>query len=277
MTKSRSSTRTDVRSTDASNLIRVQVAVVPFGRLRRQSIGGQAIDEAGRRLDRVHHPSLRVAGMRVETRKRHPHRVGREALELQLAAVAAVERVRADGAEARDVEEVGAAADLLVRREADADRAVRDLGMGHQVLGGRDDRRDACLVIGAEQRGPGRRDDVVTDLGGEIRVIRDAEDRRRIVGQHDVAAVPGAVDDRLDVLAGDLGRGVDVRDEANRRRGAGDGGWNASPSGSRSRRASRPTARAPSARPPAGAAASAGPACWDTSVDASSARVSIWT
>ena len=85
--------------------------------------------KARRDLDRVHHPALRVAGMRVEAVERHRHRVGGEALDLDLAAAAAVHRVGAARAEPRDVEVVGAAADLLVGREREPDRAVRDLGM----------------------------------------------------------------------------------------------------------------------------------------------------
>ena len=46
--------------------------------------------------------------------------------------------------------------------------------MRHQVLGRRHDRRDARLVVGAEQRRPRRRDDVVPDLRRELGL-----DRRR--------------------------------------------------------------------------------------------------
>ena len=64
---------------------------------------------------------LRVARMRVEAVERDRHRVGREALGLDLAAAAAVDRVGAARAEARDVEVQRPAADLLVRRERDPD------------------------------------------------------------------------------------------------------------------------------------------------------------
>ena len=94
------------------------------------------------------------------------HRVGGEALDLELAAAAAVHRVGAARAEARHVEVLRAAADLLVGRERDADRPVRDLRMRHQVLGGRHDLRDARLVVGAEQRRAGGGDDVVADALG---------------------------------------------------------------------------------------------------------------
>ena len=117
-------------------------------------------------------------------------------------AVAAVEGIGACGAEPRDVEPVRAAPDLLVRREADPDRRRADLRVRHQVRGGGDnDRRTPGLVVGAEQRRPRRRDDVVPDLRRERRVVGGAENRGGIVGEDDVAAVPGAVNDWLDVRA----------------------------------------------------------------------------
>ena len=102
------------------------------------------------------------------------HRVGREALELELAARAAVQRVGAARAEPRDVEVFGAAADLFVGREADADRAVRDVGVRHQVRGRLDDLGDAGLVVRAEQRRAGGGDDVVADLLRRARDCRAA-------------------------------------------------------------------------------------------------------
>ena len=98
--------------------VRMHEALVAVGRLRRQRVVRQAVDEVGGDLDRVDHPALRVAGMRVEAVKGHRHRVGGEALDLDLAAAAAVHRVGAARAEPRDVEVLGAAADLLVGREA---------------------------------------------------------------------------------------------------------------------------------------------------------------
>ena len=93
------------------------------------------------------------------------------------------------------------------------DAAVRDLRMRDQVLGRSHDRRDAGLVVRAEQRRARRRDDVVPDLRGEFGPIRRAQHRRRIVGQHDVVAVPVPVHDRHDAGAAHLGRRVDVREK----------------------------------------------------------------
>ena len=72
--------------------------------------------------------------------------------------------------------------------------------MRHQVLGRGHDLGDAGLVVGAEQRRARGGDDVVADLRGERGIVGGAQHRRRIVGQHQVAAVVVAVDDRLDVV-----------------------------------------------------------------------------
>ena len=61
--------------------------------------------------------------------------------------------------------------------------------MRDQIGRRRDDFRDAGLVVGAEQRRARRGDDVVADLLGERRVVGEPQDRGRIVGQHEVAAV----------------------------------------------------------------------------------------
>ena len=94
---------------------------------------------------------------------------------------------------------------------------MRDLGVIHEVLGGRDDFGDARLVVGPEQRVSGRGDDIVTDVCRERRIVSRAQHRRRIVRQHDVAPVVGPVDDRVDIVALHLGRRVDVCDEADDR------------------------------------------------------------
>ena len=64
---------------------------------------------------------------------------------------------------------VGAVADLLVGREADADGRMRDLGVRLQVGDRGHDLGHARLVVGAEERRPVRGDDVVADPLGEER------------------------------------------------------------------------------------------------------------
>ena len=88
-----------------------------LGRFGRERVLRQAVDEVGGHLDGVDHPSLGVAGMRVEAMERHRHRVRGKALALDLAAASAVHGVGAGGAEPRDVEVQRAAAHLFVGRE----------------------------------------------------------------------------------------------------------------------------------------------------------------
>ena len=83
-------------------------------------------------------------------------------------------------------------------------RGIHDLG-------------DPGLVVGPEQRGAVRGDDVVADLVRERGMIRDADHLRRVARQHDVAAAIIPHDLRLDVLAGAIGRGIHMRAEADHR------------------------------------------------------------
>ena len=106
-----------------------------------RSVGRRSMKRR-RQPDRVDHPPLRVSGMGVEAAEGHGHRVRREALVFELAAAAAVERVGADGAEPCDVEVIGAAADLLVRRE-------RRSGSGPCGISGWRIRYSAAVTISA--------------------------------------------------------------------------------------------------------------------------------
>ena len=90
-------------------------------------------------------------------------RIGGEALVLDRAGGLAVHRVAEIGAELLEIDLVDPAADLLVGGEEDADRAVPDVRVVDQELGRRHDLGDARLVVGAEQRGAVRGDDVVAD------------------------------------------------------------------------------------------------------------------
>ena len=71
-----------------------------------------------------------------------------EVLVLQFAFHAAVDRI-GESRRRCDVEEIDAAADLLVGSEADADFAVFHLGVGEQILRRGHDFGHARLVIGA--------------------------------------------------------------------------------------------------------------------------------
>ena len=97
------------------------------------------------------------------------------------------------------------APDLFVRCEGDAQGAVWDLRVRQQVFRHGHDDGDAGLVVSAEQRCAAGRHDVVANLVRQVGRLLGREHLRRVVGQHDVAAVIVAVHDGLDA-AGVVGR-----------------------------------------------------------------------
>jgi hypothetical protein len=131
--------------------------------------------------------------------------LGRERLVLQLAEVRAVERVGADGAEALDVEQRRALADLLVGREAHAQRGAREFRVRGQMGDGGHDLGHAGLVVGAEQR---------VAAGGDDVVPRGRVHHRIAARQPDRCAVVIAVHERLDARAGRVRARVHVGDQA---------------------------------------------------------------
>ena len=139
---------------------------------------------------------------------------GVERLIGDLALAAAVHGVGELRAKLGDVKVRHAHADLLVRGEGDAEPAVR-LVSGDNGLHGGENLRDAGLVIRAQQRGA---------VGGDERHALERRERREAfnrqhvarTGKHHVAAVVIRMNLRLHVLAGVIGRGVHVRDEAQR-------------------------------------------------------------
>ena len=166
---------------------------------------------------------------------------------LHLAASAAVHRVGASCAELRSTSKCsGAAADLLVRREPDPDR--RRAGSPDAASGTRP--RVTISATPALLSAPSSVvPDAVTmslpDLFGERRILGQPEHGVRRVGQHEVAAVVAAVDDRLHAGARHLRRRVDVRDESDRRHAGLAASWpESSPSRSRARRPPRRPGRA---------------------------------
>ena len=88
---------------------------------------------------------------------RHHGLVGRERLDVDLAAGVAVERVADRRADLIQFQMVHAVADLLVAGEADSHRAVRDFRVLDQPGGGLHDDGHAGLVVGAQQASCRRR------------------------------------------------------------------------------------------------------------------------
>lgn len=143
--------------------------------------------------------------------------VGGERLVLDAARALAVHRVAEIGAQLLDVDIVDAAADLFIRREQDLDGAVLHVGIVDEEIRGIHDLGDAGLVVGAEQRGAVRGDDVVADLVLQRGMFVEADHLAGVAGQGDVAAAIVLHHLRLDVLAGHVGRGVHMRAEADHR------------------------------------------------------------
>ncbi len=195
----------------------MQKALLAFGGFRRTGLLRQALDDGSGDLDRVLHFALGKAGMGADAFDGDGGGVGGEGLVLDIPRGFAVDRVGKIGAELFQVGLVDAAADLFVGREQDLDGAVLDLRIVDQEMRRIHDLGEAGLVVGPEQRGAVRRDDVVADLILERGMVRDADDLRSVARQHDVAAAIIPDDLRLDVLAAAVGRGVHVRAEANDR------------------------------------------------------------
>ena len=196
---------------------RVDEPLSLLGRLGRERVARQRRDEVRRELDRVHELALGGAGMRRAAADRDEDLPGVERLGLDLAELGAVQRVGVPGAEALEVEVVRAARDLLVHREADAERGMLDVRIPLQVGDGRHDLGHARLVVRAEQRRAVGGDDVVADLLGEQRQLLGIE-HDSLAGKLDHAAVVALVHLRVDARAGHVRRGVDVRDQPDRGR-----------------------------------------------------------
>ena len=109
---------------------------------------------------------------------------------------------------------------------------MRNPGVPDQILRRRDDLRDAGLVVGAEQRQPRRRHDIVPELRGELGDLARAQHRRRIVGKHQIPPIVGPMNQGMDVRSRHLGRRVHVGHQSDDRNvmghGRGNGGHHVS-------------------------------------------------
>ena len=185
--------------------------------LGREPVAREAGDEVGGELDRVHELPLRRAGMRRAAADRDVDLGGVERLRLDLAELGAVERVGVLRPEPLEVEVLGAACDLLVDGEADADRRVRELRIALQVRDRGHDLRDTGLVVGAEQRRAVGRDDVVADL--LRRAAAAPPGRATTLGSPESSIAPPSYPSCTcgsTPVAGDVRRSVDMRDQPDR-------------------------------------------------------------
>ena len=160
--------------------IRMDEAVPPVGRLGRERLAGERGDEVGGELDGVDQLPLREARVHAHAGEADGRLERREGLVLDLARGRAVEGERRCGTERLEVEELRAVPDLLVGREGDPERPVRELGVRDEVLDGGHDLGHAGLVVGPEQRRPVGRDQVVADVVAQLRELRGVEREVRI-------------------------------------------------------------------------------------------------
>ena len=141
-------------------------------------------------------------------------RAGRvEVLIFQLAECAAVDGIGVIRAEARDVEPVRAAADLLIGREGKLHGAMLPVGR-EQQLGRGQNLRHAGLVVRAEERRAVGDDQALADGVFQLRIFLRREHDVLFFVQHHVAAIIGFGDAGADVLARGVRRGIHVGDEA---------------------------------------------------------------
>ena len=138
---------------------------------------------------------------------------GVEILVFQLADGSAVDGIGVIRAEARDIEPVRAAADLLIGREGKLHGAVRAVGRKQQ-LGRGQNLRHAGLVVRAEKRRAVGDDQALADGVFQLRIFLRREHDVLFFVQHHVAAIIGFGDAGADVLARGVRRGIHVGDEA---------------------------------------------------------------
>ena len=184
------------------------VALRMAGRVARRQHGVEFHrDERG-----VDHRVLRRTGVNVEAVDRDVRGGGVEVLILDLARRAAVHRVGQRRAEALQIQQRRAVADLLVRAKADRHRPVH-LRAGEQRLRRRHDLRDPGLVVRAQHGRPVRDDQGLSDVALQIRKLLRAQ-RPSALSQRDGAPVVMLDHAWLHVLPGKIRHRVDVGEKA---------------------------------------------------------------
>ena len=139
---------------------------------------------------------------------------GVEVLVLDAAHITAIDGIGKVGPKAGNVEQGSALADLLIGGKGDAELAVGQL-LFDKGLGSGQDLSDAGFIVSAQQGGA-----VGGDESLALQLLQKGEGGglhdHAGAGQGDIAAVVVLVEDGLDVLAGSVGGGVHVGDEAQR-------------------------------------------------------------
>ena len=171
---------------------------------------GSVDDDLGGQMEGVDQDVLSLTRMSRHALDGHRGLVRRECLVDDLAELGAVQCVGDVGPQITRQIGVHAAADLLVRRETDPDRAVGEVRVLQQMTSHDHDDGDAGLVVGTEQGGPAGGDDVLAALRCQIGELIRREHLVRVIGQGDVPAVVVAMDDRLDTSGVETRRRIDV-------------------------------------------------------------------
>ena len=199
---------------DVRGVIETLAALRVLGALE----GGDELLELGRNRDGVDHHVLGAARVDHHAADRNRGLAGREALVVELAKGLAVHGVAPASAKGVEVEQLRAMTDLLVGNKGHLDRRVRQLGICHEPGEKRADLRNAGLVVGGEERGAVRADDVLTNKLREVGDLFGRGLHRLAVnnaGHERAALVVNHV--RTHAGSGGVGRGVDVGAEQKRR------------------------------------------------------------
>ena len=194
----------------------VEEALVAF-RVFRTLAGGQQGIEFLADMDGVAHLSLGIAGVHVAALDVDLGAGSVEVLKLQLAYLAAVHGIAEIGPETGDVELDHAAADFFVGREADADLAVLELRMLHDVLHRVHNLGHAGLVVGAQQGGAVGGDEGLAHVVQHLGELRGLERQAGHALQGNLAAVVVLNDLRLHIGARSVRGGIHMGDEAHGR------------------------------------------------------------
>ena len=164
----------------------------------------------------IAHLALGGAWMHVATLDMDLGGCGIEVLEFQFAGLTAVHGIGIDSVELLNVELDHSAADFLIGSESYADGAMLEFRMGHDILHRIHYLGHAGLVIGAEKSGAIGGDDGLALMAEQFRELGRFQKEPRNTFQRDVGTVVVLDYLRFDILAGGVGGGVHVGDEAYR-------------------------------------------------------------
>ena len=192
-------------------------ALISFGVLGAHRRGQHRV-EIAEEVGRVDHATLRIARMDGVSAECSGDLAGVEALPFQLTDRATVDGVGIRASERFDIEQRRPMPDLFIRAEADAERRVRQLGVGAQAGDERHDLGDTRFVVGTEQGRAVGANQVLAHEAVEGGQLIGADGDRRAVNfaAHELAAFV-VHDMRLHPEARDDLGGVEVGDEPERR------------------------------------------------------------